>query len=433
MPTAVWQLSWFDVEPATHRFSAADVERVARAALTGRNLRGDTNRRGTEDAVDRALMAEFGWWMAGWRWTASEPGCGGPVQGYCCAPHSLGPGADEAVAGVVAAARSWRARLEELAVDFEVLRAEGAGLEPEEDACRAASQLLPLVLEWTDAEDAWYGTFERILAWYLEPVLGDSVVAKEVVQRAIGGRFESWISPGEEIEAEVVASVGEAVGVEVRGEGEVVDALARWLEIREGIRWQRKRFCTVETVEVDGHLAFVEARDRARGGERAERMVAAIELVRAAALGGEELSVGMLSDWQRVVLGEEEVGLRTREAFAYGGRHRYGTEPGTWAEFERCVAEANEVGAVPVVGLAARVYLDVLFFHPFEDGNARAARLALDYVLTRAGLALHTAEPVFVVARSAFDPWGPYSFIHVIDYLSGDGRETRGNATRTVK
>ena len=53
---------------------------------------------------------------------------------------------------------------------------------------------------------------------------------------------------------------------------------------------------------------------------------------------------------------------------------------------------------------------------------ARAARLALDHVLTRAGLALHSAEPLFVVSRSAFDQWGPYSFIHVIDYLAGDSR-----------
>jgi Fic/DOC family len=30
----------------------------------------------------------------------------------------------------------------------------------------------------------------------------------------------------------------------------------------------------------------------------------------------------------------------------------------------------------------ARVPFDVCFYHPFPDGNARAARLALDHVLT---------------------------------------------------
>ncbi len=421
MPTAVWQLPWADVDPAGQRFSIEEVERVVHAALDRRDLRGDTHRRRAEDAIDRALIAEFGWWMAGWRWTASEPGCGGPVSGYCCAPHSLGPGADEAVAGVVAAARSWREQLEALALHFGVLREENAGLAVEEDACRAASQLLPLVLEWTDADDAWYGTFERILAWYLEPVIGDPVVAREVVQGAIGGRFESWITPDDDTADAVVADVGAAVGVEVRGEWEGVDALARWLEIREGIRWQQKRLCRVEPVVRDGHLAFVEAWDRPRGEERAERMVAAIEEARAAVRRGEELSVQLLCEWQQVVLGRE-VGLRRTEAFAYGGRHRYGVDPGTWTEFERCVAEANEVGPVTAIGVAARVYLDALYFHPFEDGNARAARLALDHVLTRAGLALHSAEPLFVVSRSAFDQWGPYSFIHVIDYLAGDSR-----------
>jgi len=40
-------------------------------------------------------------------------------------------------------------------------------------------------------------------------------------------------------------------------------------------------------------------------------------------------------------------------------------------------------------------------------------------VLTRAGLALHAAAPVFVVARRADDLVGPYGFMLTIDYLSG--------------
>jgi hypothetical protein len=37
-----------------------------------------------------------------------------------------------------------------------------------------------------------------------------------------------------------------------------------------------------------------------------------------------------------------------------------------------------------------------LFFHPFEDGNARAAMLALAFVLARDGVSLDEAHPLQV-------------------------------------
>ena len=70
-------------------------------------------------------------------------------------------------------------------------------------------------------------------------------------------------------------------------------------------------------------------------------------------------------------------------------------------------------------GDAARVYLDVCYFHPFVDGNARAARLALDHVITRAGLAQHAVEPLFVVARAADDGRGAWGLAYSIEYLLG--------------
>jgi Fic family protein len=68
---------------------------------------------------------------------------------------------------------------------------------------------------------------------------------------------------------------------------------------------------------------------------------------------------------------------------------------------------------------AARVYLDVCFFHPFDDGNARAARLALDCVLTRAGLAIHVAEPIFAIPRWADDNCAG-ALIVLLDRLVGE-------------
>ena len=61
----------------------------------------------------------------------------------------------------------------------------------------------------------------------------------------------------------------------------------------------------------------------------------------------------------------------------------------------------------------------VCFSHPFADGNARAARLTLDYVLTSEGLALNSIEPVIVVSRAANDANGAWCLAYVIEQLLG--------------
>ncbi|MFC9329552.1 Fic family protein [Kitasatospora sp. NPDC057015] len=52
---------------------------------------------------------------------------------------------------------------------------------------------------------------------------------------------------------------------------------------------------------------------------------------------------------------------------------------------------------------AARTYLDVCFFHPFDDGNARAALLALLFVLARAGVTLDSVVLIGRVGHRADD------------------------------
>jgi hypothetical protein len=105
------------------------------------------------------------------------------------------------------------------------------------------------------------------------------------------------------------------------------------------------------------------------------------------------------------------------DAYAHAGREVYRLLEDTEERFARCLAGALDPALAPG-SRAARVYLDVSFFHPF-DGNARAARLALDYVLTASGRGLHAAEPVFVVARSARDERGVGPFEYVVEYLTG--------------
>ena len=109
--------------------------------------------------------------------------------------------------------------------------------------------------------------------------------------------------------------------------------------------------------------------------------------------------------------------LRKTPAYAKGGRERYGWSPDLRAQVDSCLAEANE--ATDATRRAARLYLDICFLHPFEDGNARAARLALEWVLTGAGLALHAAEPLFVIDRSVTDARDVYLFWRAVDQLTG--------------
>jgi len=124
----------------------------------------------------------------------------------------------------------------------------------------------------------------------------------------------------------------------------------------------------------------------------------------------------MLARCQRVILGSDaEPRFRRGDAFSKAGRERYGISESTQREFERCLSEANERDALAA---ATRVYLDVCFFHPFDDGNARAARLALDYVLTRGGLALHVAEPIFAIPRWV-DAYCVPAFMVVLDRFAG--------------
>jgi hypothetical protein len=152
--------SWRDVDPTTHPFDPSPVRSIAEACV---KVGGD--RDAIEENIDRALIATYGMWAAGWRWAATEPGCGGLVREWCCAAHSLlqprEPRA-RSIERVVAAFADWRAVLEQLSILFVEMRTANASVE------QAATRLLPLVVERTDCEDAWYATYVTVLVWYLE-------------------------------------------------------------------------------------------------------------------------------------------------------------------------------------------------------------------------------------------------------------------------
>ncbi|MGE3674290.1 MAG: Fic family protein [Polyangiaceae bacterium] len=415
MPFGVWLLRWCDVDPQTHAFNPARVAATLERVIT-ESPRLDRERGELEQHVDRALIAEFGHWVAGWRWNPSEPGCGGPVPGYCCDAHSLRGSPEDMRQVVGTAVRNWRARLEELDALYADLRREASGLEADVAATRAATRLLPLVLEWTHVEDAWYATFHQVLTWYLQMLLGDSDRIFSLVDGAMGGRFESWLEPPSDIAAAVCADIGNAIQREFSEGPPTVDHLHLWIGVREKTRWAEQRRYSPEPA-ADGHRRFITNFDAQRSPERAERLGRALDAARSAARHSSVLSFELLRDWQALVLGES-VDFRTRDARAHGGAERYALDTRTQRRFERCLAQTTDDSLTPIAR-AARVYLDICFFHPFPDGNARSARLALDFVLTSHGLALHSAEPVFLAARRASDPYGPGMMQFVVDYLAG--------------
>lgn len=434
-------LRWVDVDPSAR--PPLDLARTAQLlrplVAAAAKLRGPGFREALVCALHRELLIAFGPWVAGWTWSASEPGGGGPVHGWCCADHSLFPVAEDPAGGpradladrdddpvtastarVIAALEDWQRCLEELAALFDEIHGKhklpppgGTRSQIERGVEVAASRVLPWVIARTHAEDAWYSTFTKLLAWYVESAGYDLELARDVIAETIDGKFLSWMEPDAPVATATCGEIGRAIAGMAQSTDER-DATAAWRLARP------RAFANLEKVvhvpvRADGHRRYIEERDRDRDPDRAERMLAALELCRDSARRGMSLTFDQMCEWQAAVLGEKQVGFRTGKAFAKGGREVYPFTPSTQANFEEALNDSAGTVAIH----AARVYLDVCFYHPFPDGNARAARLALDHVLTRNGYALHVAEPVFIVSRTIVDRSVGWSFARVLDRLIG--------------
>ncbi|MEU1465079.1 Fic family protein [Streptomyces sp. NPDC005727] len=151
-----------------------------------------------------------------------------------------------------------------------------------------------------------------------------------------------------------------------------IDGLSTWLRVRRDADWQRAPVLRRVQPATDGFRAWCEGPVRRRDPVRANRLLTAYTLARAAAAHRCPLDFTLLATWQREVLGAAEAPFRVNDAYAKAGRERYGLTPRTQADFAVCLREAIET-ELPPAARAARAYLDVAFFHPFTDGNARAA------------------------------------------------------------
>jgi hypothetical protein len=277
----------------------------------------------------------------------------------------------------------------------------------------AVAQLVVTVADRTQGESGWYHHCAQVLTWLLTAAEIDENNRPRLISDAIGGRFYSWSEPGPadvSLVAERFAQlmVPEPVAVAPSG-----DDLSAWLSVRERIDWRT----------VAGHVSGPARGDRDAIAEHAERretdagpLSVALDQVRRAAAAGGPLTFALLAEWQRTVLDVDEAAFRTGTARAKGGRESYPWWPGLPARFGDCLAEATGTD-VPLPARAARVYLDVGFFHPFDDGNARAAMLALYYVLAREDVVLDHAAPVLRISRVAHDAVGAAELAGLIEVL----------------
>ncbi|MFJ9634708.1 Fic family protein [Streptomyces sp. NPDC101175] len=194
------------------------------------------------------------------------------------------------------------------------------------------------------------------------------------------------------------------------------DSLLAWLRVRREADWQ----CAPALQRIppgrDGFRSWCEGPVRRRDPVRAERLLAAHNLAREDAVRQSPLNFALLAGWQRQVLAVPEAPLRVGDACGKGGRERYGLTPHTQADFDSCLNETTDPD-IPLAARAARAYLDVAFFHPFTDGNARAALLTLVHVLVREDIVLPEVGPL-QTTRYADDPAGAADLATLIGVLN---------------
>ncbi|GAB3007828.1 Fic family protein [Saccharothrix stipae] len=447
-------LSWDEVDPSRHPFDPLSAAQVVSSLGPAQSVprrpdlpsadmamidwgRGE----GTDwaDAMSHALVEHYGHWAVGWRWSIGEADLdGGPVGNWCCPRDSITT-PEETLARVVAALCEWREWLESLAGWFEAYPLELAAVEDQRIQWEIVARKLILhVVDRTEGDSGWHGHCRQVLIWFLDRWHVAPAVAEDLVDQAIGGRFHSWVSP----DAVLVDDVAERLALSLRpddGPGpseRLPDHLERWLAVRESVPWQQAPGDGADgpvAPSRDGAAEDIRTFDGIVDPARAAGMLAALEMVRADARRGAPLDFALLCGWQQHVLGTSQASpFRNSPAFAKRGRERYGIAPGTRARLDACLAQsAQDSGRpLPLTARAARAYLDVCFFHPFDDGNARAAFLTLVFVLAREGVALNAVGLLRRVTFQAGDPQDPLILARYIDGYITETRRTAGSSDR---
>lgn len=442
-------LTWDEVDPARHPFdseaAAREVRDLAPAGSVPRRPDVPPGDPATgewswgagkvwADVMSYALAERYGRWAVGWRWAHDEGDFdGGPVGSWCCPRDSITT-PEETLDRVVAALREWREWLESLTRRFDAYPLDLAGIGDQRILWeRAARNLILQVADRTGCGSGWHGHCSQVLTWFLSRWKVAPDIARDLVDQAIGGRFHSWTGPDTVLVDDVAERLARMLRPDdrVRPAGPATDHLEEWLVVRGTVAWREAPDDGGDgpvTPARDGAAEDVRAFDGALDPARAECLLTALERVRADAARGAPLDFALLASWQRHVLNlPGPPAFRDRPAFAKGGRERYGIAPDTRTRLDACLAEsARDEGApLPLTARAARACLDVCFFHPFDDGNARAAFLTLVFVLAREGI---TLDDVGLLRRIAFRAGDPQEALTLARYVGLHLARTRRGA-----
>ncbi|MGW7047537.1 Fic family protein [Streptomyces avermitilis] len=440
-------LTWDDVDPARHAFDGASVAQTVRSlgpagcvpirpdVPFGDPAMSTWSHGEAEcwaDAMSYALVQHYGGWTVGWRWSHDEGDFdGGPVGNWCCPRDSITT-SEKTLGRVEAALREWREWLEYLAGWFEAYPLDLTDIEDQRILWeRAARNLILQVVDRTGCGSGWHGHCRQVLTWFLNRWGVAPDVARGLVDEAIGGRFHSWTGPDtvvvDDVAEQLALSLQPADG-RTRADAPTQDHLQRWLAVRESVPWHEIPDSGTDGPVVplrDGAAEDIRAFDGAIDPARAQGLLSALELLRADAARGARLDFALLSSWQQHLLGTPQPPrFRDSPAFAKGSRERYGIGPDTHARFDTCLAEsASDVGRpLGLTARAARACLDVCFFHPFDDGNARSAFLTLVFILAREGVAL---DGVSLLRRITFEADDPQDPLILVSYINIHLTETR--------
>ena len=405
MDTVTHRLRWRDVAPERRRFDELRATQLV-SELLREWVNPDPERFGAdylESCIDLLLVQNFGIWISGWR-SGSE---GGPVISRLRMDDSP----SQQVLSVTSAIKEWRSFLDE--IDQVIAKLPfSTDDQIELHVERAAARLIPMVFKRTEAQEAWYNTCSLALNWYLEAHGFGDRDSRAAVRRTFSGQFQSWVEATPERQITACERVGRAVAELAKKEKSAVDCLDRWLEGRESSEAHFEHFPSLyPPLRSDGHAIYIKYK------EKDDRMWSALQTSRRWAETSEPLTLSVLKQWQSLILGRQDIHLRTTDAFAKRGRERYSVS--LLPRFEEFLSQANDDNLAPP-WRGALLYLDICFFHPFQDGNARLARLALDAVLVRAGFALNYIEPLLVVARAAEDYRGGTTLALTVSDLMGE-------------
>lgn len=400
-----FRLPWSEIDPrqrVTPNFE--DARKSAMAALRRKPGRTDTGRDLAERELWFLLWSELGAWSSGWH----DPiGVGGASRIWEGAA-SIGDDDDRTANRVIAALEDWQGWLVELTEAFEAIAVATRELDEVDAVVHAAAELLPVVLGRTAGQKDWPRTFAKVMSWCVQACGRANEDITELITKAMAGRFESGQAPSSTVAQNVIDEL--ALEVAVRDRPPFTDdALETWWKVRAEAVWGSPSPPDQRPTEGDAHRRFIRHSDRRRSGVRADAMTRALVRARWGAKQHLLLDIGLLREWLELALVSSDFSVRSGDVFSKDHGERYGRPKDLEKRLSRALTDATDE-RVPTISRAARVYLDLCFLCPFSDGNSRIARLTFDNVLTRDGLGLHDAAPVFTVRRWAHDKGEPWRF-----------------------